>query len=57
MAERFKEKRALKHMDTYNSYKEEVYSKIKTTAFSKILFHEKEFSGEIQVSNIINLIY
>ena len=49
MAEYFNEKRALKLVEDYNFYKNEVYSTIKATEFSEQLYSHKGFSGEIQV--------
>ena len=50
MAEHFNSKQALKHIEKYKSYQDELYSEIKATEFSKILFCEQKFLGEIQVS-------
>ena len=50
MAEYFNSEEALKHIESYNSYKDKLYSEIKATTFSKILFCEQKFLGEIQVS-------
>ena len=41
---------ALKYIESYNLYKNEVYSQVKATKFSQILFREQKFPGEIQVS-------
>ena len=49
MAEHFNQKQALKHINAYNKYKEQIYSEIKAAKFSKALLHKQEFDGEIQV--------
>ena len=50
MAKHFNSQAALKYIESYNLCKDEVYSQIKATKFSQILFREQKFPGEIQVS-------